>query len=118
MHWGFLAWAVLGSLTAVALAHAHYVKGQPLQPRTLLYPVLGEKLMRGWLGGTVDALCVIAVVAGLAVIMMGQKPLVAAGVGRDARAGWPRSWARAEDAEGDRLLQGAVTQRPMVSRTV
>lgn len=64
MHWGFLAWAVLGSLTAVALAHAHYVKGQPLQPRTLLYPVLGEKLMRGWLGGTVDALCVIAVVAG------------------------------------------------------
>ena len=64
MHWGFLAWAVLGSLTAVVLAHAHYDKGQPLQPRTLLYPVLGEKIMRGWFGGLVDALCVIAVVAG------------------------------------------------------
>jgi choline-glycine betaine transporter len=64
MHWGFLAWAVLGSLTAVVLAHAHYDKGQPLQPRTLLYPVLGEKVMKGWFGGVVDALCVIAVVAG------------------------------------------------------
>ena len=64
MHWGFMAWAVLGSLTAVVLAHAHYVKGQPLQPRTLLYPVLGERLMRGPLGSTVDACCVIALVAG------------------------------------------------------
>ncbi|XUO86824.1 BCCT family transporter [Halomonas sp. KM072] len=64
MHWGFIAWAVLGSLTAVVLAHAHYVKGQPLQPRTLLYPVLGERLMRGPLGSVVDACCVIALVAG------------------------------------------------------
>jgi choline-glycine betaine transporter len=64
MHWGFMAWAVLGSLTAVVLAHAHYVKGQPLQPRTLLYPVLGERLMRGPLGSLVDACCVIALVAG------------------------------------------------------
>jgi choline-glycine betaine transporter len=64
MHWGFLAWAVLGSLTAVVLAHAHYVKGQPLQPRTLLYPVFGERLMRGPLGGVLDACCVIALVAG------------------------------------------------------
>ncbi|NYS62472.1 BCCT family transporter [Vreelandella salicampi] len=64
MHWGFLAWAVLGSLSAVVLAHAHYVKGQPLQPRTLLYPVLGQRLMQGPLGGVVDACCVIALVAG------------------------------------------------------
>ncbi|MCP1317246.1 BCCT family transporter [Halomonas sp. 707B3] len=64
MHWGFMAWAVLGSLTAVVLAHAHYVKGQPLQPRALLYPIFGERLMRGPLGGLVDACCVIALVAG------------------------------------------------------
>ncbi|MBS9404744.1 BCCT family transporter [Halomonas sp. TRM85114] len=64
MHWGFLAWAVLGSLTAVVLAHWHYDKGMPLQPRTLLYPVFGERLLRGWIGGVVDACCVIAVVAG------------------------------------------------------
>ncbi|MBB3183964.1 choline-glycine betaine transporter [Halomonas fontilapidosi] len=64
MHWGFLAWAVLGSLTAVVLAHWHYDKGFPLQPRTLLYPVFGERLLQGWIGGVVDACCVIAVVAG------------------------------------------------------
>lgn len=64
MHWGFLAWAVLGTLTSVVLAHAHYVKGQPLQPRTLLYPVFGERIMSGVFGGVVDSLCVIAVVAG------------------------------------------------------
>ena len=64
MHWGFLAWAILGTLTAVVLAHSHYVKGQPLQPRTLLYPVFGERVMKGAFGGVVDAVCVIAVVAG------------------------------------------------------
>ncbi|WP_254276833.1 BCCT family transporter [Halomonas sp. 3H] len=64
MHWGFLAWAVLGSLTAVVLAYSHYDKGLPLQPRTLLYPVFGQRVMSGWLGGVVDACCVIAVVAG------------------------------------------------------
>lgn len=64
MHWGFLAWAVLGTLTAIVLAHSHYVKGQPLQPRTLLYPVFGERLMQGPLGSVVDAVCVISVVAG------------------------------------------------------
>ena len=64
MHWGFLAWAVLGGLTSLVLVHAHYVNGQPLQPRTLLYPVFGERVMHGAFGGIVDAVCVIAVVAG------------------------------------------------------
>ncbi len=64
MHWGFLAWAVLGSLTAIVLAYAHYNQGKPLQPRTLLYPVFGEWILTSWVGGVVDALCVIAIVAG------------------------------------------------------
>jgi choline-glycine betaine transporter len=64
MHWGFLAWAVLGGLTSLVLAHAHYVRGQALRPRTLLYPVFGEALINGRLGSLIDAVCVIAVVAG------------------------------------------------------
>lgn len=64
MHWGFLAWAILGSLTGIVLMHLHYEKGLPLKPRTLLYPLLGERVMRGWLGALIDACCVIAVVAG------------------------------------------------------
>lgn len=64
MHWGFLAWAVLGSLTSIVLAYWHYEKGLPLQPRTLLYPIFGKHVLKGWLGGAIDACCVIAVVAG------------------------------------------------------
>lgn len=64
MHWGFLAWAILGSLTTIVFMHLHYEKGLPLKPRTLLYPVFGERAMRGWFGGLIDAAAVLAVVAG------------------------------------------------------
>ncbi|MBR9755178.1 BCCT family transporter [Cobetia sp. 4B] len=64
MHWGFLGWAVLGSLTGVVFMHLHYEKGLPLKPRTLLYPLLGERVMRGPIGALVDACCVLAVIAG------------------------------------------------------
>lgn len=47
VHWGFLAWAVLGSLLAIVLMHLHYDKGLPLAPRTLLYPLLGERALKG-----------------------------------------------------------------------
>ncbi|WP_423821788.1 BCCT family transporter [Salinisphaera sp. SPP-AMP-43] len=64
MHWGFLAWAILGSLTAIVLARAHYDRGQPLQPRQLLAGLLGPTLIAGPVGSIIDAVCVIAVVAG------------------------------------------------------
>ncbi len=64
MHWGFLAWAILGSLTTVMLMHYHYEKGLPLAPRTLLYPVFGDKAINGPIGLIADASSIIAVVAG------------------------------------------------------
>ncbi len=64
MHWGFLAWAILGSLTGIVYMYLHYEKGLPLKPRTLLYPVFGNKIMQGVSGAIVDAACVLAVVAG------------------------------------------------------
>ncbi len=64
MHWGFLAWAILGTLTGIVLMHLHYEKGLPLKPRTLLYPVFGDRVMTGPFGAIVDSCCVIAVVAG------------------------------------------------------
>ncbi|MCX4026363.1 BCCT family transporter [Endozoicomonas sp. SM1973] len=64
MHWGFLAWAILGTLTAIVLTHLHYDKGLPLKPRTLLYPILGERALKGMTGATVDACCIVAVAAG------------------------------------------------------
>jgi len=64
MHWGFLAWAIQCSLTSIVMMHLHYNKGLPLKPRTLLYPIFGEKIYRSWYGSLTDAVCVIAVVAG------------------------------------------------------
>lgn len=64
MHWGFLAWAILGSLTGIIFMYLHYEKGLPLKPRTLLYPLFGDRVMKGPLGTIVDASCVLAVVAG------------------------------------------------------
>jgi glycine betaine transporter len=64
MHWGFLAWSILGSLTAIVFMYLHYDKGLPLKPRILLYPVFGEVVLHGWLGALVDAACVVAVISG------------------------------------------------------
>lgn len=64
MHWGFLAWAILGCLTSITLMVLHYEKGLPLKPRTLLYPVFGDRILHGAGGAIVDACCVLAVVAG------------------------------------------------------
>lgn len=64
MHWGFLAWAILGGLSSIVLMHLHYDKGLPLKPRTLLYPVLGDKAINGWIGNLVDACSIVAVAAG------------------------------------------------------
>jgi glycine betaine transporter len=64
MHWGFLAWAILGSLATIMLMYYHYEKGLPLAPRTLLYPVFGDKAIKGPIGTIADAACIIAVVAG------------------------------------------------------
>nr|WP_282450532.1 BCCT family transporter [Marinobacter xestospongiae] len=64
MHWGFLAWAILGSLTGIVFMYLHYERNLPLKPRTLLYPVLGDRVMTGPLGVIVDSCCVLAVVAG------------------------------------------------------
>ncbi len=64
LHWGFLAWAIQCSLTGIVMMHLHYNKGLPLKPRTLLYPIFGEKIYKSWYGSLTDAVCVIAVVAG------------------------------------------------------
>ena len=64
IHWGFLAWAILGALTVPMLMHYHYEKGLPLAPRTLLYPIFKDKAITGPIGTIADASCIIAVIAG------------------------------------------------------
>lgn len=65
MHWGFLAWAILGTLSSIILMYGHYNKKMPLKPRTLLYPLFGEKIMKNSVLGTlIDSFSIIAVAAG------------------------------------------------------
>ncbi len=63
VHWGFLAWAILGSLGAVVIMYGAQ-RGMPLRPRTLLYPVLGARVVTSRIGTVADIVCIIAVVAG------------------------------------------------------
>ncbi|KHF41589.1 BCCT family transporter [Halalkalibacter okhensis] len=65
VHWGFLAWACLGTLTTIVLMYAHYHKGYPLKPRAILYPIFGEKIFnKSIIGSTADIVSIIAVAAG------------------------------------------------------
>lgn len=63
--WGFLAWAILGTLGTFVLMYAHYHRGVPLKPRALLYPIFGDKIMKNSVLGTfVDVFSIISVAAG------------------------------------------------------
>jgi glycine betaine transporter len=63
VHWGFLAWAILGSLAAIVMMYAAE-RGMPLRPRTLLYPIIGTRVVSSRIGAVADVVCIIAVVAG------------------------------------------------------
>ncbi|WP_106495230.1 BCCT family transporter [Lentibacillus sp. Marseille-P4043] len=65
MDWGFVAWAILGTLSTIVMMYVHYVKGQPLKPRAILYPIFGEKVYhKSILGSLADIISIIAVAAG------------------------------------------------------
>ncbi|OZU88873.1 BCCT transporter [Virgibacillus indicus] len=65
LHWGFTAWAILGTLAVIVMMYVHYSKGLPLRPRGLLYPIFGEKIYKNSvLGSSADIFSIIATVAG------------------------------------------------------
>ena len=64
LHWGFLAWSVLGTLATIVLMYAHHNHGIKLRPRALLFPLVGDRLENHWLGAMIDACSIIAVAAG------------------------------------------------------
>lgn len=64
LHWGFLAWSVLGTLATIVLMYAHHHHGIKLRPRALLFPIVGNRLENHWFGAVIDACSIIAVAAG------------------------------------------------------
>jgi choline/glycine/proline betaine transport protein len=63
-HWGLHPWAIYSAL-ALPLAYFHFRHGLPLAPRSLLYPLLGERIY-GAPGHAVDILCTVGTLFGVA----------------------------------------------------
>tara|TARA_Y100001968_G_scaffold329453_1_gene378827 strand:- start:167 stop:1738 length:1572 start_codon:yes stop_codon:yes gene_type:complete len=63
LHWGFLAWALVGSTIAITFSLLAQ-KGFPLRPRTLLIPISSVKISNSLLGDFADGFCVVAAIAG------------------------------------------------------
>ena len=66
LHWGFLAWAILGTLATIVLMYVHYHKGYPMKPRGMLFLLFGEKIFRknSIIGNAADIISIVAVAAG------------------------------------------------------
>ncbi len=63
-HWGLHPWAIYCAF-ALPLAYFHFRKGRPMAPRSLLWPLLGER-SNGWIGHGVDILCTVGTLFGVA----------------------------------------------------
>jgi choline/glycine/proline betaine transport protein len=63
-HWGLHPWA-LYIVVGATLAHQHFRHGMPLAPRSLLRPLLGQRV-RGPIGHAVDILATVGTLFGVA----------------------------------------------------
>ncbi|MFO7789853.1 MAG: BCCT family transporter [Bacteroidales bacterium] len=63
-HWGFHPWAIY-IIFALGIAYFHFRHKLPLAPRSLLYPILGERI-HGWIGHFADAFCTVGTLLGVA----------------------------------------------------
>lgn len=63
-HWGLHPWAIYSAI-ALPLAYFHFRHELPLAPRSLLYPLIGERIHGPW-GHAVDILCTVGTLFGVA----------------------------------------------------
>jgi len=63
-HWGLHPWAIY-IVFGLGIAYFHFRKGLPLAPRSLLYPLIGERY-KGIIGHSVDAFCTVGTLLGVA----------------------------------------------------
>ena len=65
LHWGLHGWGIY-ALIGMALAYFAYRKNMPLALRSALTPIFGERLIKGWLGDSVDTFGVVCTLLGIA----------------------------------------------------
>jgi choline/glycine/proline betaine transport protein len=63
-HWGLHPWAIY-SILGLALAYFHFRRGFPLRPRSILQPLIGDRI-DGPIGHFVDILCTVGTLLGVA----------------------------------------------------
>ncbi len=63
-HWGLHPWAIY-ALFGMALAYYHFRHNLPLAPRSMLYPLIGDKIY-GWTGHLIDILATVGTLLGVA----------------------------------------------------
>jgi choline/glycine/proline betaine transport protein len=64
LHWGLHGWAIY-ALVGLAVAYFAYRHQQPLALRSALYPLMGERWVKGAAGNTVDAFGMLVTLLGL-----------------------------------------------------
>ncbi|MFO7895419.1 MAG: BCCT family transporter [Candidatus Cloacimonadales bacterium] len=64
-HWGLHPWSAY-SVMALALAYMQFRKGKPGLISSIFIPLLGEKVVSGFVGKLIDVLAIFATVAGVA----------------------------------------------------
>ncbi len=63
-HWGLHPWAIY-VVFGLGIGLLHFRRGLPLAPRSLLYPLFGDRIY-GWIGHTTDAFCTVGTLLGVA----------------------------------------------------
>jgi len=81
-HWGLHPWAIY-SCIALPLAYFHFRHGLPLAPRSMLYPLIGDRIY-GWIGHAVDTLCTVGTLFGVATSLGLGAQQINAGLSRVA----------------------------------
>ena len=78
-HWGLHPWAIY-AIFGLSIAYYHFRHDLPLAPRSLLYPLIGER-MRGWWGHLVDILATVGTLFGVATSLGFGAIQINAGIG-------------------------------------
>lgn len=62
-HWGLHPWAIY-AVFSIAMGYFHFRRDLPLAPRSLLHPLIGDRIY-GWTGHCVDILCTVGTLLGV-----------------------------------------------------
>lgn len=63
-HWGLHPWAIY-TLFGLSIGYFHFRRGLPLAPRSMLYPLLGDRIF-GWPGHVIDVVATVGTLFGVA----------------------------------------------------